>query len=104
MPEITRCIVDELCVLPEKQCLLLPSDFTSKERDKYTLHHMAVTEMRLREGEANDAIRMLHMHVRHGLALRHAKSTKKDRNMWALQPIQQNKELKFSNTKMLVEL
>jgi hypothetical protein len=46
-------------VEPERYILYLPSDFTSSERICYGLELITSEEVRLREGEAHDALRAL---------------------------------------------
>ncbi len=53
----------------EDDVLLLPSDFDISDHKKYRLEKVAVTEYKLREGQANDAIAMLCTGIIHGMVL-----------------------------------
>ncbi|KAJ7458121.1 hypothetical protein FB451DRAFT_964523, partial [Mycena latifolia] len=54
---------------PEWERLFLPSDFTSSERTKLGLETLGAEELKLRQGEANDALRSLREHIQHSQAL-----------------------------------
>lgn len=58
MPTIAAFIDDSVCLLEdvENETLFLPSYFDAEQREEFELHDLARIEMRLREGEAGDAI------------------------------------------------
>ena len=59
---------------PELEKLFMPSDFTGSERAKLGLESLGAEELKLRQGEANDALRSLCEHIQHSQALRQHKN------------------------------
>ncbi len=53
----------------EDDILLLPSDFDIFDHQTYGLEDLAITEYKLCEGQANDAIAMLCTGIIHGMVL-----------------------------------
>jgi hypothetical protein len=70
---------DSVAVLPpsdpHEEQLCLPSDFNETQRDQLKIVPLVDVEMRLREGEAQDALRDLRMTVRHINTLTFQKQT-----------------------------
>lgn len=62
--------------LPEHETLVLPSDLSSDLREKVGLSNLASNEMRLREGEAYDALQALRSQIRYCNALIQHKNAK----------------------------
>ena len=48
---------------PESTCLYLPSDLSQDDRNRLGFVALAQTELELRKGDANDAIRMLRTQI-----------------------------------------
>ncbi|KAJ6450255.1 hypothetical protein C8R45DRAFT_946863 [Mycena sanguinolenta] len=73
-PQVTPLVVAEPYTSPELDKLFLPSDFTSAERAKQGLKALGAEELKLGQGQANDALRSLHKHIQHSQALRQHKN------------------------------
>ncbi|KAJ6481348.1 hypothetical protein DFH09DRAFT_950853, partial [Mycena vulgaris] len=56
--------------------LFLPSDFTSAERAELGLEALGAEELKLRHGQANDALCSLREHIQHSQALRQHKNAR----------------------------
>jgi hypothetical protein len=59
IPQILNCIAEIPYGLPENETLLLPSDLSHPERILHSMEHTAPLEVKLREGEAHDALQSL---------------------------------------------
>jgi hypothetical protein len=70
---------DSVAALPpsdvHEEQLCIPSDFSESQRDQFKLSHLVDVEMKLREGEAQDALRDLRMTVRNINTLTFQKQT-----------------------------
>ncbi|KAJ7476653.1 hypothetical protein FB451DRAFT_1173522 [Mycena latifolia] len=75
-PQVLPSVVSEPYKSPEWERLFLPSDFTSSERTKLGLETLGAEELKLRQGEANDALRSLREHIQHSQALRQHKNAR----------------------------
>ncbi|KAJ6489120.1 hypothetical protein C8R45DRAFT_929812 [Mycena sanguinolenta] len=75
-PQVVPYVISEPYKAPELEKLFLPSDFTSSERTKLGLETLATEELRLRKGEANDALRSLREHLLHSHALKQHKNAR----------------------------
>ncbi|KAJ7605809.1 hypothetical protein FB45DRAFT_879127 [Roridomyces roridus] len=73
-PKVVSYVIAEPDTPSEKKRLFLPSDFSSTDHQKLGLVTLAVEELKLREGEANDALRNLREHIWHSQALRQRKN------------------------------
>ncbi|KAJ7576191.1 hypothetical protein C8J56DRAFT_1062311 [Mycena floridula] len=97
MPSVLQFATNAAVVHPELEKLYLPSDFSKSNWDCHKLHHLASVEMQLREGEANDAIRILRRELIHGAALLKGKKDKRlaiqgqERNTRALKVLYNNR-------------
>lgn len=65
----------DVSIEAERTDLLLPSDFTAKQRKKLGLEPIGLTELELRDGEVNDAVAYLCNTILHGMVLLDAKNT-----------------------------
>ena len=63
---------------PELDKLFLPSEFASAERAKLGLEALGAEELKLRKGQANDALCSLREHIQHSQALRQHKNDRKN--------------------------
>ncbi|KAJ6447374.1 hypothetical protein C8R45DRAFT_948565 [Mycena sanguinolenta] len=72
-PQVIPFVFSEPDKSPEWEKLFLPSDFTSSEQTKLGLETLGAEELKLRQGEANNALRSLREHLQHSQALRQHK-------------------------------
>ncbi|THU84007.1 hypothetical protein K435DRAFT_688454, partial [Dendrothele bispora CBS 962.96] len=63
-PSLTEYVQEQDFTKPESEVLFLPSDLSIEERQAHGLQKMGEVELRLRQGEANDAIRCLRSALR----------------------------------------
>ncbi|KAJ7732066.1 hypothetical protein DFH07DRAFT_755417 [Mycena maculata] len=75
-PQVVPYVISEPYKPPQWEKLFLPSDFTSSERIKLGLETLGAEELKLRQGEANDALRSLREHIQHSQALRQHKNAR----------------------------
>lgn len=79
MPTLERLALESRLesaeVFVEREILYLPSDFNSTDRVKLGLQRLADLELRLREGEANDAVLALCDTIAHKMVLREVKKS-----------------------------
>ncbi|KAJ7612757.1 hypothetical protein FB45DRAFT_874959 [Roridomyces roridus] len=93
-PQVIPYIISTPQKSAQDEKLFLPSDFTSDDRRKLGLETLGAEELKLQEGEANDALRSLREHIRHSQALRHHKNSRgnavhgQDKNTRAVHKIQ----------------
>ncbi|KAJ7755315.1 hypothetical protein DFH07DRAFT_743385 [Mycena maculata] len=73
-PQVVPYVISEPDKPSQWEKLFLPSDFTSSERTKLGLETLGAEELKLRQGEANDALRSLREHIQHSQALRQHKN------------------------------
>ena len=80
--QLTPGILDHLSTLhdslPEHETLLLPSDLPSDLREQFGLSSLGSEEMRLREGQAYDALQSLRCQIRYSKTLVQQKNAKKN--------------------------
>jgi hypothetical protein len=74
-PQVGDAVAAQDACDTEAEKLYLPSDFDNRRRDELQLNHLVDVEMKLREGEAHDALRDLRATVRHINALTFHKQT-----------------------------
>ncbi|THU96110.1 hypothetical protein K435DRAFT_665135, partial [Dendrothele bispora CBS 962.96] len=97
-PSLMDLVVDQDFVNPESEKLYLPSDLTEEQRDVHGLQRLVDVEMRLRKGEANDAIHCLRSALRDQKTVVVAKNKPQNfdvgtqRNIRSLQIIQQSQD------------
>jgi hypothetical protein len=82
MAHISDCILanSKNPINAENETLWLPSDFPSEDRIRLELHDLAADEVKLREGEAFDAIRIVQSMCK-GLSALQADKKKQDHGM-----------------------
>ena len=66
MPQIGDCVAAVAPCEVEDECLFLPSDFAVGDHHGYNLEQLVVEEMKLREGQAHDALRDLCAAIKYG--------------------------------------
>lgn len=75
MPQLGDSVAELPLSDPHEERLCIPSDFNESRRDQLKISHLVDVEMRLREGEAQDALRDLRMTVRNINTLTFQKQT-----------------------------
>ncbi|KAJ7082322.1 hypothetical protein C8R44DRAFT_753804 [Mycena epipterygia] len=77
-PQVIPYIIAEPYRPPQDKKLFLPSDFNAPDRTRLGLDILGGEELKLRRGEANDALHSLRDHIRHSQALRQHKNSRKN--------------------------
>ncbi|THU88320.1 hypothetical protein K435DRAFT_917318 [Dendrothele bispora CBS 962.96] len=80
-PSVLDLVLEQQFGHPEEERLFLPSDLSSAQHREHQLEHLSECEMKLRRGEANDAIRSLRTELRHLDALWEMKKKKANHNV-----------------------
>jgi len=62
-PQVVPYIISAPYCPPQEEKLFLPSDFNSNDRTKLGLDILGGEELKLRKGEANDALHSLREHI-----------------------------------------
>ncbi|KAJ6452967.1 hypothetical protein C8R45DRAFT_847461, partial [Mycena sanguinolenta] len=75
-PQVIPFVFSELDKSPEWEKLFLPLYFTSSKQTKLGLETLGVEELKLRQGEANDALCSLCKPLQHSQALRQHKNAR----------------------------
>ncbi|THV04648.1 hypothetical protein K435DRAFT_649011 [Dendrothele bispora CBS 962.96] len=97
-PSVMDLVVDQDFAHPESEKLYLPSDLNEEQRDVHGMRRLVDVEMRLRKGEANDAIRCLRSALRDRKTVLVAKNKPQNfvvgtqRNIRSLQVVQQSQD------------
>ena len=71
MPTIASLLDDSDTIEIETEPLFLPSSFTKEQREEFELHDLAEIEMKLRRGEASEAIMHLQKSLRKEIGRAH---------------------------------
>ncbi|KAK7444303.1 hypothetical protein VKT23_015315 [Stygiomarasmius scandens] len=97
-PTLMDLVLDQDFAHPETEKLYLPSDFIEEERKTHGLQQLTDIELRLRKGEANDALRCLRSALRDRKTVLTAKNKPQNyvvgtqRNLRALDVVRQSQD------------
>ncbi|KAK7024355.1 hypothetical protein VNI00_016409 [Paramarasmius palmivorus] len=80
-PGLVGLVASEKPGYPEDATLYLPSDLTPEQREQWGLRNMAHAELRLRKGEANDALRKIRDNLQDEKTLYEEKNRKSNHNV-----------------------
>ncbi|KAK7056512.1 hypothetical protein VNI00_003068 [Paramarasmius palmivorus] len=79
-PGLVDLVASEKPDYPEEVTLYLPLDLATEQREKFGMQKMAQTELRLRKGEANDALRKIRDNLQDEKTLYEEKNRKSNHN------------------------
>ncbi|THU94665.1 hypothetical protein K435DRAFT_667945 [Dendrothele bispora CBS 962.96] len=99
-PSIMDLMLEQRFDYPEREILFLASDLSPEQREEHQMEYMAECEMKLRRGEANDAIRTLRTELRHLDALWAMKNKKGNHNVGTERNLRSLKDIQNSEDKV----